>query len=91
MDKNACSEQFCGEEFWNCAHNIACSKARKLVGLYGFTEHDLPDIEQELLLALVKKIPHYDPDIARETTFIMRVTEGKIADLISYQKASCRD
>ena len=78
-------------KFWNYAHNISRCKAKTLIGHYGFTEHDLPDIEQELLMELIKKLPHYDPEIARETTFIMRVTEGKIADLISYRLASCRD
>ena len=88
---NTRSVPFFGEGFWNCARNISHSKARKLVGRFGFMEHDLPDIEQELLLALVKKLPHFDPGIARETTFIMRVVESKIADLINYQQAGCRD
>ena len=94
MDNNTAnthSAPFFGEEFWNCAHNISRSKARKLVGRFGFTEHDVPDIEQELLLVLVKKLPHYDPGIARETTFIMRVIESKIADIIAHRQAGCRD
>lgn len=94
MDNNTAnthSAPFFGEEFWNCAHNISRSKARKLVGRFGFTIHDLPDIEQELLLALIKKLPYFDPGIARETTFIMRVVESKIADLINYRQAGCRD
>ena len=94
MDKKTTdkrSAQFYGEDFWNRARNISRSKARKLIGHYGFTEHDVPDIEQELLLALVKKLPYYDPEIAREATFIMRVAESRIADLIKYRQAGCRD
>ena len=94
MDKNSAdtfSTDFNGNKFWNYAHNITHSKAKTLIGHYGFTKHDMPDIEQELLMEVIKKLPHYDPGIAKETTFIMRVTEGKIADLISYRQASCRD
>jgi RNA polymerase sigma-70 factor (ECF subfamily) len=94
MDNNTAnthSVPFFGEDFWNCAHNISHSKARKLVGRFGFMENDVPDIEQELLLALVKKLPHFDPRIARETTFIMRVVESKIADIIAHRQAGCRD
>jgi RNA polymerase sigma factor (sigma-70 family) len=94
MDKNTTDtrlERFYGEEFWDCAHNISSSKARKLIGHYGFTEHDVPDIKQELLLELIKRLQHFTPEKARITTFIMRVAESRIADLISFRQANCRD
>jgi DNA-directed RNA polymerase specialized sigma24 family protein len=90
MDKNTANRKL-REDFWNCARRISHSKARKLVGRFGFTVHDLPDIEQELLLALVKRHCRYDPERARETTFIMRVIESKIADIIAHRQAGCRD
>lgn len=91
MDKNTANIRKLREDFWNCARRISHSKAKKLVGRFGFTVHDLPDIEQELLLALLKRHCRYDPERARETTFIMRVIESKIADLINHNQANCRD
>ncbi len=66
-------------------------KARQLVGQAGFTVADRDDLEQELILDLLRRLPKYDPSRAKLNTFIARVVEHKIATLIEKQTAHKRD
>ncbi len=66
-------------------------KARKLVGKAGFTASDREDIEQELRLDLLRRLPKYNPKRAQRNTFIARVVEHRVASLIEAQKAGIRD
>ena len=66
-------------------------KARQLVGQAGFTASDRDDLEQELILDLLRRLPKYDPSRAKRNTFIARVVEHKIATLIEAQTAHKRD
>ncbi|MDD5699461.1 MAG: sigma factor [Victivallaceae bacterium] len=70
---------------------IAKSAARRVIGKYGLIESDLPDLEQELVTAGLKVIERFDPEKSRENTFIARVVESKIIDLINQRQAECRD
>ena len=66
-------------------------KARRLTGKAGFTPSDREDLEQELVLDLLRQLPKYNPERAKVNTFIARVVEHKIASLIEAQKAGIRD
>ena len=66
-------------------------KARRLIGQAGFTASDREDIEQELMLDLLRRLPKYNPKRAQLNTFIARVVEHRIASLIEAQKAGIRD
>ena len=66
-------------------------KARQLVGKAGFTASDREDIEQELILDLLRRLPKYNPKRAQLNTFIARVVEHRLASLIEAQKAGIRD
>lgn len=66
-------------------------KARQLVGRAGFTDSDTDDLEQELMLDLLRRLPKFNPDRARRTTFIARVVKHKIASIIKWQTAGLRD
>ncbi len=66
-------------------------KARQLVGQAGFTASDRDDLEQELILDLLRRLPKYDPSRAKRNTFIARLVDHKIATLIEAQKAVRRD
>ena len=57
-------------------------KAQQLVGKYGVRPYDRPDIEQELYLDLLERLDKFDSEKATLNTFIQRVVENKIADLI---------
>jgi RNA polymerase sigma-70 factor (ECF subfamily) len=66
-------------------------KARQLVGRVGFTESDRDDLEQELMLDLLRRLPKFNPDRAQRNTFIARVVDHKIATIIEARKAGLRD
>ena len=50
-------------------------KARQLVGQAGFTVADREDLEQELILDLLRRMPKYDSKRAKRNTFIARMVE----------------
>ena len=60
---------------------IEC-KTRQLVGKYGFRKRDREDIEQELYLDVLQRLENFDSSKAKLATFIQRVVEHKIADLL---------
>lgn len=66
-------------------------KALQLIGKGGFTESDREDIEQELTLDLLERLPQYNPERASEHTFMARVVDHKIARLIERRTAAKRD
>ncbi len=73
------------------ARKCITNKARQLIGKYGFTESDREDIEQELVVDLLQRLPKFDPSRAKRNTFIVRLIEHKVADIIEYRKAAKRD
>jgi RNA polymerase sigma-70 factor (ECF subfamily) len=78
-------------ELFALAEKIIRHRARMLIGLFGFTEHDVPDIQQELFLELYKRKENFDPEKGKESTYIARVVESKVLDLIKQRQAECRD
>lgn len=73
------------------AEFLAREKSRRLVGYYGFTASDQPDIQHELLLEVLRKLDGYDPSKAKQTTFADRVINGSAANLVRHRKRQCRD
>ena len=73
------------------AVRIIRHKARRLIGKFGFTEFDIEDIEQELVLEVLRRLPKYNPKRAKLSTFIALVVEHKIATIIETRKAAMRD
>lgn len=72
------------------ASQLIRQKARQLVQHPGFSKSDCPDIEQELAIEPVQKFCQFDPERARETTFVARVIENKIVSLIRARQAEKR-
>lgn len=66
-------------------------KASQLVGKYGFTKTDREDLEQEIALALLLALPKYDSERGQRSTFISRVVDHSISDMIEARKAAKRD
>ena len=58
-------------------------KARQLAGQAGFGAGERKDLEQELFLDLLQRLPQYDPDRARRTTFISRVVANRRTGAVS--------
>ena len=66
-------------------------KARQVLDKNGFTESDFRDLRQDLLADILARLPKYDGDRAGMKTFISQVVDHRIASIIKYRRASCRD
>jgi RNA polymerase sigma-70 factor (ECF subfamily) len=66
-------------------------KARQLVGRAGLVEADRPDLEQELALDLLRRLPRFDAARAGRNTFIARIVEHRVATIMEAQTAGVRD
>lgn len=66
-------------------------RARQLVGLAGLTESDRPDLEQDMMLDLLRRLPRYDPERAQRSTFIARVVDHRVATILEARRAEKRD
>ena len=73
------------------AKDIIRHKAQQLIGNYGFTLDDLKDIEQDLWLDLLQRLPKYNAERAQFSTFICLVVDHKISTIIRYHTQEKRD
>lgn len=74
------------------AHNLRVAgvilqKSRKATRLPGFTISDLPDIQQELWLHVLKRMSCYDPSRASPETFASRLADNQIASMVRSRRA----
>jgi RNA polymerase sigma-70 factor (ECF subfamily) len=83
-----CDNEIVLQAFARC---IIRRKARLLVGRAGFTAQDVQDIEQELLLRLLKSLDRFDPGQAHVNVFIATVVERSVAMLLRGRRARKRD
>jgi RNA polymerase sigma-70 factor (ECF subfamily) len=65
-------------------------RAGQLVGRYGFSGDDREDLEQELYLDLLCRLPRYNPARAGLNTFVARIVDHAVARIIERQKATGR-
>jgi RNA polymerase sigma-70 factor, ECF subfamily len=73
------------------AQKIIRYKAKQLAGKYGFTRDDHEDLCQEMTLDLLVRLPKFNPGKASLNTFIARVVDRKVANLIRFQRQAKRD
>lgn len=66
-------------------------KTKQLIGRHGFTQSDFDDIRQELLTDVVERLPKFNGDLAGAKTFVCRLINNRIANLIEHRKAGCRN
>ena len=85
----ACQNRYQGMDVY--AEKVARIKAKQLVDKYGFTIDDIKDIEQELMFDLWCKLPQFDPNKSQKQTFISRLVDRKVADIVKAQGEQCRD
>ena len=71
--------------------NLIRYKAKQLCRQPGFCNEDQSDLEQELMMELVRHLPAHDPLKASLRTFADVIVRQKIADLIETQLARKRD
>jgi len=73
------------------AARVIRHKAKHLVGTAGFTESDRDDLEQEMMLDVIARLPKFDPNKATQKTFVARIIERKISKLIRHRTSEMRD
>ena len=73
------------------AVRIIKHKARQLIGSRGFVESDRDDLEQEMMLDLLHRLPKYDSNKAQRNTFVARIVEHKVSIIIEERSAGKRD
>jgi len=66
-------------------------KAQRLIGRVGLTESDREDVEQELVLDLLNRLPDYDATRGLRSAFIGQVINHKVAQLIRDRRRKKRD
>jgi RNA polymerase sigma-70 factor (ECF subfamily) len=81
----------CCEGINEYAAQLIKNKARQLVGHVGFTESDREDLEQEMMLDLLVRLPKFDPSKAASTTFVAMVVDRKISKIIRHRTQEKRD
>lgn len=72
------------------AQAVICGRAQSLVGKYGLTISDQPDLEQELALAVLEHWPQFNPAKSSRRTFVYRVIQNKAVSLVRAQQCSKR-
>ena len=73
------------------AKGIICRKARQIIGRAGFTAQDRDDIEQELVLRLLQRLPKFDPAKSHRNVFVTTVIERSVASILRDRQAEKRD
>lgn len=66
-------------------------KARQMVGTAGYVRQDVEDLQQELALDLLERLPKFDPARATNNTFVARLVERKVSKLIRDRQRERRD
>ena len=67
------------------------AKTRQLIGKHGFTRSDQADIEQRIALEVVRRRGKFDPSLAQQDTFLTRLVDHAVADIIAARRAARRD
>jgi len=65
-------------------------KARQLVGVAGFRCCDVPALRQDLALALLRRIPNFNPRRAHWNVSVVTVVERQVAILLQQRRARKR-
>jgi len=61
---------------------VARKTASRAVGLAGLTKSDLPDLEQELVIAMLEGMRDYDESKCKKGTFCHLVCERRLNDIL---------
>lgn len=79
------------EEIIQYAMGRAHFKAGQLIGRHGFTRSDFDDLKQELITDVLERLPKFNGGLAGGKTFVTRLIDNRIANMIEHRKAECRN
>ena len=65
-------------------------KAQQLVGHYGITPDEVEDIAQDLIVAILPRLRHFNPARAQWTTFVTRLVERQVANYLEWRQTARR-
>lgn len=71
--------------------NSCAVHARRLAGNFGFTAQNREDIQQDLALDLLERLPHFNATKAKRGTFVKRCIKNRISKMIRANNCQCRD
>jgi DNA-directed RNA polymerase specialized sigma24 family protein len=86
MDEQDCQEQIDADIL-----RLTSIKSRQLAGKYGFASYDAEDIQQDLLLDYLRRLPSFNAHRCSRRTFARLVVHNRVSTLIAERKAGCRD
>lgn len=66
-------------------------KARQLAGKAGVTQSDVEDIEQDIRLDVLRRLPRFDPAKSNRHTFIAMVVRRCVASILERRRAEKRN
>jgi len=75
------------EDFSPAVMRVVDFRAFKISRMKGFSASDYEDIRQDLLLALVRKFPSFDPAQAQDVTFAERVIDNYVSHLLRHRNS----
>lgn len=73
------------------AARVIRHKARQLVGKAGFNESDRGDLEQNMMVDVLARLPKFDASKGTPKTFVACVVERRCSTLIRYRTCAMRD
>jgi len=76
--------------FTDADAEIVKHKVRKLIGRYGFSASDEPDLQQELAMHVSTRMARHDPARGARSTFVDRIVRNKIANILEHRIAAKR-
>jgi RNA polymerase sigma-70 factor (ECF subfamily) len=79
------------DEIINYALRRSSFKAWQMVGKYGFTKDDVEDIQQEIMLDILNRLPKFKRNHRGIRKFIRRLIDNRISYLKKHREAKLRD
>lgn len=67
------------------------AKTRQVCRRAGFRSTDAEDVEQTLVLDLLRRLPRFDPERASLRTFVTRLLDHAVATILAAREAGSRD
>ena len=78
------------DDIGSFALNLIKSKARKLIGNYGFTWSDFENLQQDMIVDLLERLPKFNPERSPRNAFITLVVSNKVAEIIKERMSPSR-
>ena len=79
------------DEIGSYGLNYVRSKAWFLIRKCGFPRESFDDLQQDMLLDLVERLPKHDPKLSPRNAFITRLIKNKVCDILTKRDSPSRE